>query len=223
MEQARSTACRNILRQDGLALVMYVQEMGAYPPLAQRGTTLLCFDRLYPYCQVNWTNTSWNCPTYLANKGIISHERVETNSTGISYAYNDMGILTGWPDCPRSIFQQQLGLGHLPPDSKREVKVAAPSEMYAFGDARSVRVGQNIAGAIKMSPWIFSAHTYLGDGAEAPAPHAGGYNMLFCDGHASLIKRSDYLYPPRGASHWNNDNQPHPEAWAPTNFWAVQN
>ncbi len=43
-----------------------------------------------------------------------------------------------------------------------------------------------------------------------------GYNIVFCDGHLSLVKRNDYLFPPRTARNWNRDNQPHPEAWAPT-------
>ena len=50
-----------------------------------------------------------------------------TNSTGISYAYNDVGIVSGWPDCPRSVFQLQLGLGHLPRNSRKEPGVLAPA------------------------------------------------------------------------------------------------
>src|ERR1022692_1607778 len=62
--QAQSVACKNLLRQIGLGLQMYVQDNGCYPPLAERGATALCFDRLYPYYPVSWTNASWNCPTY---------------------------------------------------------------------------------------------------------------------------------------------------------------
>jgi prepilin-type N-terminal cleavage/methylation domain-containing protein/prepilin-type processing-associated H-X9-DG protein len=49
-----------------------------------------------------------------------------------------------------------------------------------------------------------------------------GYNMLFGDGHVLPVNRSDYLFPPRTAHNWNRDNQPHPEAWAPRQMWAVQ-
>jgi prepilin-type processing-associated H-X9-DG protein len=157
----------------------------------------------------------------MANNGIISQDRVMTNSTGISYSYNDMGIVTGWPNCPRSIFTLQLGLGHQPQNRKRESGVLAPSEMYAVADARSEIVGRAIAGGIKMSPWAFSCYGYFGS-VEAAPPHGQGYNVLFCDGHVVLAKRSNYLYPPRTARNWNCDNQPHPEAWAPTSDWVVQ-
>ena len=221
-EKARSTACKNLLRQIGLGLQMYVQDNGCYPPLAEKGTTTLSFDRLYPDYPVCWTNASWNCPTYIANNGIISRDRVMTNSVGISYSYNDMGIVSGWPDCPKSIFKLQLGLGHLPKNSKKEPGVLAPSEMYAVADARSETAGQGIAGGIKMSTWSFGCYSYFTT-VEATPPHGQGYNILFCDGHVVLVKRSDYLYPPRTAANWNSDNQSHPEAWAPVSLWAVQN
>jgi len=118
--EAQSAGCKNRLKQIGLGLQMYVHDNGWYPPLAQRGTTTVCFDRLLPYYPVSWTNVSWNCPTYIGSKGIISRDRVLRNSKGISYSYNDMGIATGWSGCPGSIFREQLGLGHVPIDSKKE-------------------------------------------------------------------------------------------------------
>jgi prepilin-type processing-associated H-X9-DG protein len=140
---------------------------------------------------------------------------VENNSLGISYSYNWMGIATGFPKCPRSIFTLQLGLGHLPRSGKRQPAVLAPSEMYAVADARSQRVEQGIACGIKMLAWSF-------DGETEPV-HGRNYDILFCDGHVAGVKRTDYLYPPRTAANWNSDNQPHQEAWAPRNFLAVQN
>jgi prepilin-type processing-associated H-X9-DG protein len=211
-EKARSAACKNHLRQIGLALQMYVQDNGAYPPLAEIGTTTWCFDRLLPYYPVTWTNTAWHCPTYIAKNGIVSRDEVETNSTGSSYSYNWTGVAIG-----RGTGNIQLGLGHLPKNSKRETGVLAPSEMYAVADARSRIDPQGISGNIKMD--LFS----WGDIPESAPPHGKSYNMLFCDGHVTLTRRSDYLYPPRSASHWNCDNRPHPEFWLPQSQWAVQN
>ena len=144
-----------------------------------------------------------------------------TNSTGVSYWYNCVGIVSGWPGCPGSIFQLQLGLGHLPKNSKKESGVVAPSRMYAVADARSEIAGRGIAGGIKMSAWSFNCYGYF-ENVEAAPPHGQACNILFCDGHVVLVKRSDYLFPPRTASNWNSDNQPHPEAWGlpPTTGWC---
>lgn len=211
--KAQSTACQNLLRQTGLGLQMYVQDNGYYPPLAERGTPTLCFDRLYPYYPVSWTNAAWNCPTYLAQGGVVSRDLVINNSIGIGYCYNWMGTGTGFPG--GSGAPTSLGLGLLPKYSKQELQVRGPSEMYAVADARSQIHKQGIIGGIKMSLWELDK--------ETPPPHAQGYNILFCDGHVAFVKRTDYLYPPRSAANWNYDGQPHPETWAPMNLWPVQN
>ncbi|HLH52034.1 MAG TPA: type II secretion system protein [Verrucomicrobiae bacterium] len=214
-EKARSNSCKNLLRQIGLGLQMYVLDNSCYPPMAEPGSTALCFDRIYPYYPVGWTNASWNCPTYTAANGLISRDSVATNSDGISYSYNWKGMATGWSGSPRWVSQLQLGLGHLPKDREKEPEVVRPSEMYCVADARSIRsVARRFAGCIKMCPWS------LAD--EVAPPHEKGYNLLFCDGHTALVKRRDYLYPPRTASNWNSDNHPHEELWAPVSMWAVQ-
>jgi prepilin-type N-terminal cleavage/methylation domain-containing protein/prepilin-type processing-associated H-X9-DG protein len=217
--KARSTSCKNLLNQIGLGLKMYVMDFSWYPPMADRGSSQVCFDRLYPYYPVIWTNTSWNCPTYIANHGVVSRDLVENNSCGIAYSYNWRGIATGWRACPKSLWQVQLGLGQLPKDSAKEPAIMAPSDMYAVADARSFSAGRDggfngIAGSIKAQPWSQER--------EVAPPHGQGYNILFVDGHAGLVKRSDYLYPPRSAHNWNRDNQPHPETWAPSSLWCVQ-
>lgn len=208
--QAQSAVCKNLLKQIGIGLKMYASDYGWYPPLAQRNDPAVCFDRLYPYFPVHWTNASWNCPVYIAHNGIVSSEMVETNSTGISYSYNWLGIGGG------ARGTEPLGLGHLPQNSAKELVIVATSEMYAVADARCI-IGQSftgVAGCIKMSPYELDN--------ETEAPHGNGYNMLFVDGHVGWVKRNDFLYPPRTARNWNRDNQSHSEAWAPTNDWVVR-
>ncbi|MGO8698442.1 MAG: prepilin-type N-terminal cleavage/methylation domain-containing protein [Limisphaerales bacterium] len=206
---AQSGACKNLLRQVGLGLKMYASDYGWYPPLAERGNDALCFDRLYPYYPVAWTNVSWNCPVYIAHNGILSRQLVENESMGVSYSYNWLGIGSGGRNTP------PLGLGHLPKNSAKELAVAAPSQMYAVPDARCILMQSSLgmAGCIKMTPYKLEG--------ETAAPHRDGLNMLFVDGHVAWIKRNDFLYPPRTASEWNIDNQPHQELWAPISQWAV--
>lgn len=213
--KARNAACVNLLRQIGCGLQMYVQDHDNYPPLTDSGAETVCFERLYPYYPVNWTNAAWNCPNYVSRDGILSRDLVVKHSVGISYAYNYLGV-TSWHGCPKSIRALRLGLGHLVRNSEKEARVMAPSEMYAVADARCLVYDQKVmAGCIKMTPWR------LHD--EAPGLHDQHFNVLFCDGHVGLVQRKDYLYPPRTACNWNNDHQPHPEAWAPRDMWVVQN
>ena len=170
---------------------------------------------------MRWTDISWHCPTYVANQGLVGYVRPPQKSVGgSSYAYSWRGTAP---------LELHLGLGWRPNDAAREPGVAVPSEMYAVADSRPERIEPPVrerrglvtgnSGNVKMQ--LFG----LGFGRnskETPPPHGQGYNILFCDGHVVLVLRCNYLYPPRTAHNWNRDNQPHPETWAPTNQWAVQ-
>jgi prepilin-type processing-associated H-X9-DG protein len=103
--------------------------------------------------------------------------------------------------------------------------VVAPSQMYAVADTRPLwaPTDNGFIGSQIMKPWVLVPSLMNAKFTEGNPPHSQGYNMLFADGHVDLVKRKDYLYPPRSAHYWNRDNQPHPEEWSPTSEWAVQN
>ena len=213
--QAQATACRNQLRQMGLAMTMYLSDSRHYPPMYDVDTAQLWIEKLYPNERQLWTNSAWNCPAYLASRGMVGF--LTPDQLCLSYSYNWRGTATGWRGRPRGKLPPQLGLGHLSRDEILEPEVLVPSEMYAVADARPTVEKTRIQGNPKMTLYGFAASD------EAPPPHAGGYNILFADGHALRVKRGEYLYPPRSAIHWNRDHQPHPETWAPPAQWAVQN
>jgi prepilin-type processing-associated H-X9-DG protein len=213
-KRARGAVCLNLLRQISNGLQMYVQDHNCYPPLTDAKTNIACFESLYPYYPLHWTNASWNCPDYVAQKAILSRELLVNHSVGISYAYNYRGV-SSWPGCPEAIQQLHLGLGHLPANLQKEAGVLVPSAMYAVADARCELSGKRMAGCIRMSPWSLNY-------PEALPLHGQGFNMAFCDGHVSFLRREDFLYPPRTAANWNSDHKPHPEGWAPLNMWAVR-
>jgi prepilin-type N-terminal cleavage/methylation domain-containing protein/prepilin-type processing-associated H-X9-DG protein len=244
--QGRSAACRNHLRQIGLALEMYVADARRYPPINDWETRQLWMERLSPYSPLNWTNDSWNCPSYIASHGVAVFWATNTAEPRAgarwwtSYSYNHNGIIgngwSGWTDTPPVVnLRGKLGLGGRPLLVAREPEVAAPSQMYAVADARSYRRGSGpgwfpiespdrTLGLYGMTPW---RDAWYWDGSlqsleELPPPHEQGYNVLFCDGHVTLVKRIDYFFPPRTAHNWNRDNQPHEEAWAPGSEWVVQ-
>ena len=51
--QGRSAACKNHLRQIGLALKMYVSDAKRYPPINDWETRQLWMDRLHPYAPLS--------------------------------------------------------------------------------------------------------------------------------------------------------------------------
>jgi prepilin-type N-terminal cleavage/methylation domain-containing protein len=63
--QARSTGCKNRLRQIGLALGMYVSDAHCYPPSRNWETRQGWMDKLYQYNPLIWTNRSWPYATYM--------------------------------------------------------------------------------------------------------------------------------------------------------------
>jgi prepilin-type N-terminal cleavage/methylation domain-containing protein/prepilin-type processing-associated H-X9-DG protein len=218
--QARSTACKNHLSQIGRALAMYVSDYTRYPPLLGGNGAPSSFqmwpERLHPYAPLDWTNKTWHCPAYIANNGIVQFIKPPEGGgkyvAWTSYAYNALGIRG-------NAGPHSLGLGIFPRSATLERELQSPSEMYAVADARAFkfRFLDGPVGFPAMQPWSEPGFT------EQPAQHSQGYNILFGDSHVTLVKRNDYLYPPRSASHWNRDNQQHPEVWRPKSQWAVQN
>jgi prepilin-type N-terminal cleavage/methylation domain-containing protein/prepilin-type processing-associated H-X9-DG protein len=218
--QAQSAGCKHQLRQIGLALTMYVSESRRYPPVSDESTDQVWAERLYPEALLSWTNRSWHCPAYIANKGIVMRLSLPKRGFNTSYSYNAFGIAIG-NDAnrrpPGYSGNPRLGLGWRPKFAASEPEVMAPSEMFTVGDSRvfSATPDSGIIGFLTMTPYL------MFQDEKAPL-HGQGYNILFADGHVALVKRSDYLFPPRTAHNWNRDNQPHPEAWAPTSQWVVQ-
>src|SRR5689334_22759136 len=206
---ARSTACKNHLRQMGLALQMYVHEHESkYPywvnPYAQEfddavgpANTRYWWAKLLPYYAVKWTDMAYHCPGY---KGVISGE-VESSEPFGSYAYNARGArpsVVGFIDPNRGINIKfpdlYLGLGPVadgdsPQRALSETEVVSPSEMFAIGESRFLNVKVNwIPGGdcdMLCGDLNFSRTEHLGVkelSAFDPTRHGKNYNQLFCDG-----------------------------------------
>jgi prepilin-type N-terminal cleavage/methylation domain-containing protein/prepilin-type processing-associated H-X9-DG protein len=217
---ARATTCKNHLRQIGLAMGMYVGDYHRYPLFW--GGKKAWLDSLEPYSGMKWTNSAWHCPAYVARNGVIRVvKRGKDYYFHGSYAYNGFGIAL------HSTNSYKLGLGgsdNMPTVSlASDSALKAPSEMFAIADGRTYRdvdvLGEGIVAGLSS---FIEMQPYYPVGETGPL-HGKGYNLLFADTHVAFVKRKDLLFPPRTAQNWNRDNQPHPEAWAPRDLWAVQN
>ncbi|MGO8699480.1 MAG: type II secretion system protein [Limisphaerales bacterium] len=220
--RVQGASCRNNLKQIGLTLTMYLSSDRRFPPCLDRNTDQTWADRLNPEAPLNWTNHSWQCPAFMADNGLV--ERVMHTSPrdgvqiSISYSYNAFGIVGYGNDMTSTNYNHQLGLGWRPYSASSEPEVLAPSEMFTVADARPVPEAPGstrLVGFLAMNAYWFAPN-------ETAPLHGQGYNMLFSDGHVAMVKRTDYLFPPRTARNWNRDNQPHAEAWAPRSDWVVK-
>jgi prepilin-type N-terminal cleavage/methylation domain-containing protein/prepilin-type processing-associated H-X9-DG protein len=223
---AKAVACRNRLRQMGVALNLYVQDnKSTYPYyLGPKGESygdatgsggralgmVYWSSKLFPYYGLNWTNRAFHCPGYA---GKISGPPDSTTAGRMgSYAYNTVGA-AGSPRLPEG-----LGLGPIvfwtnalgapvPPVSESEVRI--PGAMLAMGD--SLRKVDWDEGSDFWRCGLDQQSTL----AAYALPHGGNYNQLRCDGHVEGLSPSLLFNPTSTAALWNYDHQPHSELWGP--------
>lgn len=233
--QARSTTCKNHLRQMGMALQMYVHEHeNKYPYCANPSdhslddsvgpaNTHYWWAKLWPYYPVKWTDAAYHCPGY---KGAIAGPQ-DSHAPYGSYGYNTSGVAipgSGYIDVKHGInisFTNRFGLG--PPYHKTsrwravsESQVIVPSEMIALGESRFLHANINgIPGGHDemmcglLNRMLFPLFSF------DPARHGRNYNHGFCDGHVSAMNPWVLFNPTNTAAMWNYDHQPHSELWIP--------
>jgi len=206
-DQAQSLRCKSNLHQMGIALETYLSVYEKYPPhfgLANvRGWQWE--DELEPYFGVSWTNRNFQCPAY---KGPVVADRTRFYSS--SYAYNCDGSAR-LPSMLGLAWRDPSG-GQYPVPASR---VIAPSDMIAFADTRMMKG----SGALPEWPiYDIFPNDYIrlgvfGFGEYDPIRHGKNYNVLFCDGHVTVIPRLSFITVTNIATSLNIDHQPHPETW----------
>jgi prepilin-type N-terminal cleavage/methylation domain-containing protein/prepilin-type processing-associated H-X9-DG protein len=226
-DSAKSTTCKNRLRQMGQALQMYVHENGSKYPyylgpagpsygdaVGQDGSAVgLVYwsTKLYPYYPVNWTNSGYHCPGY---KGITTGPFSRGGASRLgSYAYNLWGAMALVNSAKA---HEHFGLGpiifwsHAPVVSESQVKV--PGEMLSIGESRFDPANLN------GDPGGYDA-MQLGLPHQVGQPfapmHGKNFNQLFCDGRVMAMKPWVLFNPTNTAPMWNYDHQSHPELWLP--------
>ncbi len=203
--QANSAACRNHLKQVGLASQLYLNDNRDCYPIFFTPPALAPWETaLEPYYPLSWTNVAYHCPAY---KGPISKSfQGYTNNFVGSYAYNGNGA--------SDVAMLGLGARYSEPPSgalsaTRASEIKSSSDMFAIADSRLS------SWLTPTPPWPGFDGMALGPSATFdpyPPRHGRKYNVLCCDGHVEAVAPS-LLYSTRTAARWNYDDQPHPELW----------
>lgn len=206
----RRSVCLSNLHQIGLALRMYVDDAGKYPPITQwpmpGGGSLDWQSGLRPYT----SGTLQGDGVYRCAEWAFRNKRG-------TYGYNDSGTgfvlrivsLDRAAETPNS-----FGLGrNVDPGNPltfsaqtSEAQVVAPADMIAIGDNDGREYPQ---------PDTLVANLTLTVVSGWPGRlHNGGGNIVFCDAHVEYSKQTNWVAPTTVARRrWNNDNEPHPETW----------
>jgi prepilin-type N-terminal cleavage/methylation domain-containing protein/prepilin-type processing-associated H-X9-DG protein len=228
---ARSVVCKNNLRQQGLALAIYVGDFHRYPlgedsrvksdgvavgaEVARLGSWARLLSPYVPSQSLGVPmRRTFACPetetvSLAALKGSVgasassSSRMVEVNGY---YGYNGYGTAINLP-------WLNLGLGRAwDEDTVDEIaevtesSIKTPSEMIAIADSSGV--------SSLVSPVV--ARASVSDlGFFLPGRrHAHGANVAHCDGHVSFHRlRSIAAATSEARRRWNNDYEPHPETW----------
>jgi prepilin-type N-terminal cleavage/methylation domain-containing protein/prepilin-type processing-associated H-X9-DG protein len=217
--QAKRIQCVNNLRQIGVGLQLYVQDYGKYPYYEGPVPTNGKFPgfgpwewALDPYYKAGWsTNVSYLCPAFDFVLYVGDDRTGRPGEQNAPYAYNSSGTDNAGGRPGSATF---LGLGNFWTDEAgtvisaiSESQVKAPSEMFAITDSRIVRVAPNWPYYYGQDLMRFGVYP---EGQEARSPrHGKGQNVVLCDGHVVLVKRTDWLDPSKTGQNWNNDHQFH--------------
>lgn len=202
-ESAKSAACKSNLRQQGIALQLYADDHGFFPPASET---------LGPSPQPSWSWIQRLAMSSSASMGIFRCPKRELAGYGINrWGTMFRGNSEDWA----------LGLGGDIDHAKTftlawpipSSRIRVPSEMIAIGDSQEFGPDVKIDGRIMIINVPSTIHPYISLGSPG-SRHNAGANVVFCDGHVEWNRR---IFWTRKSSEirrrWNNDNEPHPETW----------
>lgn len=226
---ADAAACRNNLRQVGIALRLYLEEGSVYPGVGRTSHASPWFMQLEPYLGDKWPKEDspatgvFACPGYNRISGRYrgGYETVVNSGAG-AYGYNFSETYWGIPD------RQCRGLGGYTSNESgkgrplKESQVIRPTEMIAVTDSvveayaptyNSFSPGYPLASYAALSEPLFmglSDKRSLEAGRRFYARrHKDRFTTLFCDGHVEARKVEELFNQsrPEVRQRWHFDHK----------------
>jgi prepilin-type N-terminal cleavage/methylation domain-containing protein/prepilin-type processing-associated H-X9-DG protein len=218
-QSARRIQCSSNLHQIGVALKLYVDDFQKFPNFGA--------PYLWPPMPFSeWRSSNWDAKLLAyagGNQGLFlcpasssGNRNAAINWFSVpygpnrSYGYNDWGA-----DFPTA--RVSLGLSGSPYSSlglfNPESRIVSPAEMIAVADSELswTYTPDDDDGELD-GGWALDSDSLLQ--CLTGKHHAGGANVVFCDAHVEYAKTNVWTAQTDAArSRWNNDHQPHREAW----------
>ena len=199
---AKGTACRNNLRQLGIALTIYAADYMGYPYSADFNSGKLWYNQLSSYYAGQ--DKVMDCPAYKGDKGFVWFMNF-IGYNGGSYGYNGFGVRSSSYSYLSTTDLLGLGGDHaylaedspIPPVAENRVRV--PADMLAIGDSM-------------LTPYGTTGYLLtMTEGSKSdPRRHNGGSNLAFVDGHSETLRNEDLVSTNEPSRRrWNNDHEPH--------------
>ncbi|HVR35261.1 MAG TPA: DUF1559 domain-containing protein [Methylomirabilota bacterium] len=224
---AHRTVCQNNLRQLAVALRLYTDEHGRFPPayalprlpVQMEGGVSLWNAQLLPY--VSGSAELFYCPEYpdsfrwdhQPSRGLYNFPTNIQGGKPFSYGMNVKGTTS-------------VGAIGLHADNRtygrRPSEIVAPADMIAIGDGPDLRNAGKAGrvatgyGMLRVSQSIgLENRTDFDEFINIGGEHNSGANMVFLDGHVEWQTKRRWLAgTDHAARRWNFDNDPHREVWA---------
>jgi prepilin-type N-terminal cleavage/methylation domain-containing protein/prepilin-type processing-associated H-X9-DG protein len=199
---AKGAACRNNLRQLGIALTVYAADYGGYPYSADFDSGRLWYNQLSSYYAGQ--DKVMDCPAYTGDKGFVWFNNF-IGYNGGSYGYNGFGVRSSKYSYLSTDALLGLGGDHAylagpsPIPSVAENRVLVPADMLAIGDSMLTPFGT--------TGYLLT----MTEGSKTdPRRHNGGYNLAFVDGHSETLRNESLVSTNESnRRRWSNDHEPH--------------
>ncbi|MDA1277303.1 MAG: prepilin-type N-terminal cleavage/methylation domain-containing protein [Verrucomicrobia bacterium] len=217
---ARSARCKSNLRQQGLALNLYLIDQSVYPVSSWSQLINAYIDQPYRNMKFGELSGVFDCPGDRSTGPRFASGSYGYNTVGLTtnYYYDTLALGLGGIEPGIDPSSRVPFFAHPTPDS--DVKV--PSDMIALGDGfSSLSVGTNLF-HIHHNGTLTRQHMrgspapsddWVGESDPVRLRHSGRLSIDFCDGHVESITVESLFVDnsDQALRRWNKDNQPHRE------------